>query len=127
MNIKKTVAYTAGILVAVSLAGCDLNPLNWVNSAKNKFNSSVNADASAEDKASYLGRIEKPTMPIGSSCSNDPALVLCKSYRSVDALLADPNVKNFGFSITVNGVEVHKGSQPDVKYRQLKDGSIFRG
>lgn len=128
MNVyKKTATIAALMLAAITMTGCDVNPLNWVAKAKHKVETTVSADATPEEKTEFLAGIPKPIMPVAPACSNDPALILCKTYPSVDALLADPNVKKFGFSITVNGVEVHKGQQPDIKYRQLKDGSVTRG
>lgn len=124
---KKTVLTASGIMLALTLSGCDLNPMNWANKAKNKFNETVNAPATSEEREAFLKGIPKPILPAAPACSNDPALLLCKTYPSVEALLADPNVKKFGFAISVNEQPVHKGEEPAVKYRLLKDGSVTRG
>lgn len=126
-DYKKIAIYATGLMFVLSVSACDLNPLNWADKAKQTVVGKIKEPASAEEKSEFLSRIDKPALPKASSCSNDPALLLCKTYPSVDALLADPNVKNFGFAISVNGVEVKKGQQPDVKYRQMKDGSVVRG
>lgn len=126
-NYKKIAIYATGLIFALSVSACDLNPLNWAGKAKQSVEGKIKEPASTEEKSEYLSSIKKPVMPTAPACSNDPALLLCKTYPSVDALLADPNVQKFGFAISVNGVEVKKGQQPDVKYRQMKDGSVIRG
>lgn len=128
MLVKNKIALIATlVLTSFVITGCDVNPLNWVARAKHTVESKIRSPGTPEERVEFLAGIPKPIMQLAPSCSNDPALILCKTYPSVNALLADPNLKQFGFSVTVNNIEVHKGLQPDIKYRQLKDGTITRG
>ena len=111
------------VLFALALSGCNVpNPVDYV---KNK----VNAPPTAEEKAAVKPdeSLPKPDVPVPANCSKDAALVLCFTYESIDALTADPNIKKFGFQVTVDTDEVHHGIQPGLKYRTLKDGSVTRG
>jgi len=126
---NKILSFLLASIFITSVSGCDLNPLSWVNKAKDSVNNKINAPATEEDKAviPVAPGLPTPDKPVSASCSSDPALVLCVTYPSIEALLADPNTKKFGFSIVVGDVEVHKGSLPALKYRLQKDGSITRG
>jgi hypothetical protein len=116
-------AALVGMTISV-LAGCDVpNPVKWVGGK-------ITEPASPEEKAAIEKKKPLPVeyAKIGGTCAtNDPALVLCKNYDSKSALLADPNVKKFGFKITVDEKEIHDGLSPAIKYRTLKDGSLERG
>ncbi len=128
MNIKHNLSLLIAILlVSISATGCDMNPSSWAEKTKQSIDEKITTPATAQEKAEFLDKLPKQTLPAASACSSDPALILCKTYPSVDAMLSDPNVKKFGFAISVDNVVVRPGLKPDIKYRKLKDGSIIRG
>jgi hypothetical protein len=102
---------------------CD-NKTNWFSS-KDDNDSQVESE---ETKQMFNVQYEKfLNQKIDSKCGAEANLVLCKTYPSKEALLADPNVQKFGFIITIDEVEVKQGLKPALKYRALKDGSVARG
>lgn len=133
--------YIAMIVVfAFSLGGCEYvggKVVNYtVDSAKSAWQTLVdyknNVSSSPVKETDPVVIIPAPVVvPVVPTavvkCGGTATLMLCKTYSDTPALIADPNVKNFGFSVSVDNVVIHKGLQPALKYRTLSDGSIERG
>jgi hypothetical protein len=72
---------------------------------------------------SMFGGAKEPDV----ACVADPTMVLCKVYKNKSALLADPKVQAFGFTIFLDEVVVKTGLMPGIKYRTLPNGNVSRG